>query len=181
MPEVFTSAPRPIARPSADEHAAGTAAYIDLVPGGDARPVLLAQVDELMRLADLSEGRALHRYASGKWSVKEVVGHLTDAERVYGYRALRFARADATPLSGFDEDLYVPAGRFDRHPIADLVAAWCAVRASTLALYQGLDDEALLGRGLANGYPVSVRALAWLAAGHTRHHLAVLRARYGIA
>jgi len=170
-----------IPRPSVEEYAEGTGAYVASVPGDDARPFLLAQVDEVLRLGELSEARALHRYAPGKWSVKEVVGHLTDAERIYAYRALRFARGDTTPLPGFEEDDYVPAGRFDRHPIADLVDAWGAARAATLALYNGLDDEALLGRGLANGHPISVRALAWVAAGHTLHHLGVLRARYGIA
>ena len=132
-------------------------------------------------LGTLSEARALHRYAPGKWSVKEVLGHLCDTERIYAYRALRFARNDATPLPGFEEDDYVPAGRFDARPLRDLLDEWQAVRSATLALYRGLDGDALLRRGVANGNLISVRAMAWLAAGHALHHLGVLRERYGVS
>lgn len=171
-----------IGRPTAEEHAVATAAYVARVPGDDAWPVLVAQVDEVDRLLrGLSDARACFRYAPGKWSVKEVVGHLTDAERIYAYRALRFARADATPLPGFEEDDYVAAAGFDRRSLGDLLDEWRAVRASTLALFKGLDAEACLRRGVANAHTISVRALAWVAAGHASHHLAVLRGRYGLA
>ena len=173
--------PIAIPRPSADEHSEGVGRYLAGVPGEDARRVLVSQTDEVDRLLGaLPEARVLHRYAPGKWSVKEVLGHLSDCERIYGYRALCFARGDATPLPGFDENAYAPAGRFDVRPLGDLLDEWRAVRGSTLALYRGLDAEALLRRGVANGKPISVRALAWLAAGHTRHHLGVLRERYGL-
>lgn len=170
-----------IPRPSADEHSIGVGPYVASVPGDDAWPALSAQVAEMdRRFGRLPEERALHRYAPGKWSVKEVLGHLADAERIYAYRALRFAREDATPLPGFEEDLYVPAGRFDARPLRGLLDEWNAVRAATLALFRGLDGEALLRRGVANGKSVSVRTLAWLAVGHAQHHLDVLRERYGV-
>lgn len=170
-----------IPRPSAGEHSVEVGRYLSEVPGDDAWPALSAQVAEVDRLfGPLSAERALHRYAPGKWSVKEVLGHLADAERIYAYRALRFAREDATPLPGFEENLYVPAGRFDARPLGELLEDWRTVRASTLALYRGFDDQALLRRGVANGKLVSVRAIAWLAVGHTHHHLGVLRERYGL-
>lgn len=170
-----------IARPAADEYLEYYGRYIALVPGDDALPVLArAQAETHRLLAGLDEARALHRYAPGKWSVKEVLGHLADGERVFGYRALRFARADQTPLPGFDENTWVPAGRFDARPIAALADEFRAVRAASLALFGGLDADALVRRGSANGAAVSVRALAWIVAGHERHHVALLRERYGI-
>ncbi len=174
-------APIVIPRPSASEHSVEVGRYLTEVPGEDASPALAAQGAEMDRLlGPLSEERALHRYAPGKWSVKEVLGHLTDAERIYAYRALRFARDDATPLPGFEENLYVPAGRFDARPLGELLDGWRTVRAGTLALFRGLDGDALVRRGVANGKLISVRTLAWLAVGHARHHLGVLRERYGV-
>ena len=172
------SAPR-IPRPGAGEHDPYYSKYIELVPGDDAFPPLERQLDaSLALLAPLDEARALHRYAPGKWSVKEVVGHLADCERVFAYRALRFARADATPLPGFDENAYVPAGRFDRLPLAELLDDWRAVRAASIRLFRGLDDEALTRRGLANDSPITPRAVAWIMCGHELHHRALLRERY---
>lgn len=169
-----------ILRPRSDECPEAPGRYAALVPGEDAWPALVGQVSEVeRRLGALPEERALHRYAVGKWSVKEVVGHLADAERIYAYRALRFARNDPTPLPGFDENRYVPEGRFDARPLRGLLEEWLAVRAATLALYRGMPAEALARGGVANGLRVSVRALAWVAAGHTLHHLVVLRERYG--
>jgi uncharacterized damage-inducible protein DinB len=138
-------------------------------------------MDDVPRLLnDLPDARALHRYAPGKWSVKEVLGHLGDAERVYAYRMLRFARNDATPLPGFDEDRYVPAGQFDGRSMTSLVAEWQTIRRSTLALVDGLPTEALDRPGVASGWPFTVRTLVWLAAGHASHHLRILRERYGL-
>jgi uncharacterized damage-inducible protein DinB len=131
-------------------------------------------------LAGVSDAKALHRYAPGKWSVKEVVGHVTDTERVFCYRALRFARADDKPLQGFDENAWVPAGRFDARSLEDLAGELDAVRRATIALLRGLDTEALARRGTANNNPISVRALAWIIAGHERHHVGILHERYGI-
>jgi hypothetical protein len=116
----------------------------------------------------------------GKWSVKEVVGHLSDGERVFSYRALRFARADATDLPGFEENEWVANANFDRRTLASLAAEFATVRAATLALFASLDGEELLRRGTANGQAVSVRALAALLVGHERHHVGLLRERYGL-
>jgi hypothetical protein len=174
-------APR-IPRPGADEHIPYFGRYITLVPGDDAWPALEFQVDETLRLLrPLDEQAALHRYEPGKWSVKEVVGHITDVERVFAYRALRFGRADATPLPGFDENAWVPVGGFDQRPLIELIDELRTVRASTLALLRGFDAEALARRGPANEAHVSVRALAWIIAGHERHHRQLLRDRYGLA
>lgn len=170
-----------ISRPAADEHLEYYAKYIRLVPGEDAMDAMRSQIGDTVRLLQpLDESKALHRYGPGKWSVKEVVGHLADAERVFSHRALRFGRADATPLPGFDEGTYVPAGRFDARPLAELVQEYQAVRASSIALFRGMDEEALLRRGSANGNPISVRALAWILAGHELHHRGILIERYGI-
>jgi hypothetical protein len=168
-------------RPEADEHLPYYGKYIALVPAGDLAEILAAQQAATQRLlAPLGEARAGHRYAPGKWSIKEVVGHLADAERVFCYRALRFARADESPLTGFDENVYVPAGGFDRRTLASLLAEYAAVRAASLALVTSLDEAAWLRRGTANGAVVSVRALACIIAGHELHHVALLRERYGL-
>jgi uncharacterized damage-inducible protein DinB len=170
-----------ITRPAPDEFFEYYGKYIDLVPGDDALPALRDQIEDTVRLlAPLDESKALHRYGPGKWSVKEVVGHLSDSERVFAYRALRMGRGDTTPLAGFDENTYVPAGRFDSRPLADIVHEFEAVRAASLALFRGLGDEALLRRGTANGNSVSVRALAWILAGHELHHRRLLVERYGL-
>lgn len=171
----------PIPRPAAGEYLDYYGKYIALVPGDDARPVLDVQNDDAQRLlAPLTEAQALHRYAAGKWSVKEVIGHVTDAERVFAYRALRFARADETPLAGFDENRFVAAAGFDARPLPALLAEWRAVRAATRALFEGLTAAELTRVGLANDAAVSVRALAWIIAGHERHHVGLLRERYGL-
>jgi hypothetical protein len=170
-----------IARPDPSEYVPYYGRYIDKVPGDDALASLATQIEDSLRLLrGLDEARALHRYADGKWSVKEVVGHLCDAERVFAYRALRFGRGDTTDLPGFDETLYVPAGAFDRRPIADLADEFECVRRASIALFRSFDDAALIRRGLANGQPVSVRGLAWIIAGHERHHVGLLRERYGL-
>jgi uncharacterized damage-inducible protein DinB len=170
-----------IALPAADEYLAYYAKYLAVLDVDDVLPLLAAQAGEVAKLlAATSEERAAHRYAPGKWSVKEVVGHLIDGERVFSYRALRFARADATDLPGFDENAYVAAAGFDRRPLAELAAEFALVRAATVAFYRGLDEAALLRRGTANGGPASVRALAAIIAGHTQHHVGLLRERYGL-
>jgi hypothetical protein len=129
-------------------------------------------------LEPLSLATWRHRYAPGKWSVGEVVGHLCDAERIMAYRALRFARADTTPVPGFEENDYAPAGRFDERTPESLLDEYRAVRAATLALFRNLPDGAGERRGIANGHPISVRALAYVITGHERHHLQVLKDRY---
>jgi len=169
-----------IPRPGPSEYVPYYETYISKVPPeGDLLTVLEDQRRETQQLlAGLSDTRALHRYAPEKWSIKEVVGHLMDTERVFCYRALAFARGDANPLPGYDEKAWAAAGRFDVRSLAHLAAESDAVRRATIALFSGLDGEALARRGTANNNPISVRALGWVIAGHERHHLAILRERY---
>lgn len=169
------------ARPEAGEFAPYYGGYIAQVPDGELLPLLEQQIREtLALLAPLPPERAAYRYAPGKWSVAEIVGHLADAERIFTHRALRAARGDETPLPGFDENAYVPAGEFDRRPLGELLAELEAVRRSTLCLLHGLPPDAWTRRVTANNHPVSVRALAYVIAGHERHHVRVLRERYGV-
>lgn len=169
------------ARPDASEHAAYYGKYIALVPDGDVVATLEAQGSETGRLlAGLSEQQASHRYAPGKWSVKEVIGHVADSERIFAYRALRIARGDQTPIEGFEQDDYVRGAQFDRLSISDLAAEFAAVRQATLRLFESLSPEAWVRRGVANKNEVSVRALAYMIAGHELHHRQVLREKYGM-
>lgn len=170
-----------IPRPGADEHLPYYGKYIILVPGDDALTTLATHVDSWApALRALTDAQALHRYAPGKWSVKETIGHVCDGERVFAYRALRFARADATPLPGFDENAWVPFSGADRRTVTELVDELQAVRAATVAMFRSFDPEQLARRGLANDATISVRALAWIAAGHAIHHQTILRERYGL-
>lgn len=174
-----TTAAPAFARPAADEHAPYYARYIDLVPDTDLLDYLQRQLELAAAfLRGIPDELHEHRYAEGKWSIKEVIGHLADAERIFAYRALRFARADQTPLAGFDENTYVPAGNFDARDFGALVDEWVHVRLATLALLRGLDGDAPLRRGKANDQEISVRALAWVVAGHVDHHASILRERY---
>lgn len=166
-------------RPAPDEYAPYYGRYIALIPDGPIVETLRSQIAETTAvLGALPEAKGEHRYEPGKWSVKEVLGHVIDGERVFSYRALRFARRDETPLPGFDENLYVPAAGFSRRTIRSLLDEFRAVREATVHLYQNLDDEALSRSGIASENRMSVRALAWTIAGHERHHLGVLRERY---
>lgn len=168
-----------LARPAADDYAPYYGRYIDQVPDGDVLRLLEDQIaDTAQLLGDIAEERASHRYAPGKWSIKEVVGHLSDAERIFAYRALRIARGDETPLPGFDQEPYVTAGNFDRRTLADLTAEFSSVRAATLTLFRGLDEEAFMRRGTASGVVFTVRALPYIIAGHERHHVTILRQKY---
>jgi hypothetical protein len=166
-------------RPAADEYLDYYGKYIALVPEDDAVQALECQRDVMLPfLRGLQEPHGALRYAPGKWSVKQVLGHVTDGERVFAYRALRFGRGDETPLPGFDENRYVAAATFDDQPLAELVAALAAQREASLAMFRGFDASAWTRRGAANGSPVSVRALAFIIAGHGHHHVGILRDRY---
>jgi hypothetical protein len=170
-----------IPRPMADEAAPFYHGYIAKVTGENITEQLADQLTEVKELfGSLDEKAALARYAAGKWSVKEVLGHLTDAERIFSYRLLRISRGDQTPLPGFDEKVYVPAGRFESRPLGSLVDEFRSVRESTRALMHGVPSESWANRGEASGYPISARALAYIIAGHVAHHLGVLRERYGL-
>ena len=170
-----------IAHPQPAEYFEYYGRYIKLIPGDDVRPVLEHQAESTQRLlAGLSDAAAMHRYDTGKWSVKEVLGHIADTERVFAYRALRFGRADATPLPGFDENLYVPQANSDLRSVASLRAELAAVRAASIALLDSFDEAALLRSGPASGHTMTVRAVFWVIAGHERHHATLLRERYGL-
>lgn len=171
-----------VPRPGADEYFEYYDRYIRQVPGDDVLPTLASHIEGwLPALRKITDAQALHRYAPGKWSVKEVLSHVCDGERVFCYRALRFARADQTPLPGFDENTWVPASGADRRPIGEIVDELQTVRAASVALFRSFDPEALTRRGKANDKIISVRALAWIIAGHAIHHQAGLRENYGIA
>lgn len=166
-------------RPDASEYPAFYAGYIAGVPDGNLLEALRRQGrDTAAFLASVPPGRHDHAYAPGKWTLKEVVQHMADAERIFSYRALRFARGDETPLPGFDEQVYAPASGAGSRTLADLAAELAAIRTATLALLEHLPAEAPARRGISNGNPISVRALAWIIAGHERHHLRILRERY---
>jgi hypothetical protein len=170
-----------IGRPEGDEYTPFYAAYIARVSERDILGVLARQSEETRAaLGSVPDGRAGWRYAPGKWTIREIVGHLADVERIFAYRALRIARGDRTPLAGFDENAYVPASGADARPLAELVEELAAVRQATLTLFRGLTPPAWQRRGTANGAPISVRALAYIIPGHERHHLEVLRTRYGV-
>jgi uncharacterized damage-inducible protein DinB len=168
-----------IARPLADEHGEYYAKYIAKVPDGDLIAHLQQQnADTIDLLKGLSPERANYAYGPGKWTVKQVVGHMIDAERVFGYRAMRFARNDKTELPGFDENSYVDNANFAQRSLADLLDEFQGVRASTIHFAKNLDADALTRRGTASNNPFSVRALLYIIAGHERHHAALLRERY---
>jgi hypothetical protein len=170
-----------VGRPEPGEIPPHFVGYVGNVTESDPVAVLAGQIDVTARLlGGLSEAEALKRYAPGKWSVKEVVGHLADTERIMAYRALRIARGDETPLPGFDENAYVPPAKFDARPLADLIADFLTVRSATLGLFKSFDGDAWRRRGTASGKPISVRALGYVIPGHERHHVEVLKARYGL-
>jgi len=169
----------PIERPDSSEYAPFYAGYVSQVPEGDVLDLLARQIDDTTALiGGLSEAQAGHRYAPGKWSIKEIVGHVADAERVFSYRALRIGRNDQTPLPSFDENAWMPYGNFDAQPLANLLSELRAVRQSTLALYRSFTPEAVVRRGVASQKEISVRAIIYVTAGHERHHVGILRDRY---
>ncbi|MFO7846683.1 MAG: DinB family protein [Balneolaceae bacterium] len=129
-------------------------------------------------MSSLDDEAALYRYREGKWSIKEVLGHMTDTERIMGYRALSFARGDSAELPGFDQDHYVDQANFDGWPLSDLMNNYESVRASTLALFRSFTDDMLLRKGVASKQPFSVRAVGFVIAGHELHHLDILREMY---
>ncbi|HEY7614856.1 MAG TPA: DinB family protein [Gemmatimonadales bacterium] len=174
--------PLTLPRPAADESAPFYHGYIEKVSGEQIGEYLAAQLGEVERLlAPVDDAAARFRYAPDKWSVKEVLGHLCDVERIFAYRLLRIARADTTPLPGFDENGYVPAAQFDARPLAELVREFQAIRASTITLVEGLPSVAWERRGQASGKSISTRALAYIMVGHVTHHLGVLRDRYRLS
>ena len=166
-------------RPQQGDYALYYEKYVALVPSGDFLEILRDQRRELANLlSPLSEEQADFRYAPGKWSIKEVLGHVMDAERIFAYRLLRIARGDQTPLSSFEQEGYIHNGSFSRHKLADLLEEFSAVREATICLVRSLDDAAWLRRGTASQKEVSVLALAFIIAGHDRHHRIILEKNY---
>jgi uncharacterized damage-inducible protein DinB len=166
-------------RPGTDEYPPYSEKYISLITEADILGVLQLHLNQFTTLFSIrSERDGNFRYAPDKWTVKEVVGHISDAERIFAYRALRIARGDQTPLSGFEQDDYVRGGGFNKRKLADLVEEFTNVRLASLTLFGSLDAEAWLRRGIANKNEVTVRALAFLVAGHELHHRRILEERY---
>jgi len=154
--------------------------YIDQVPKGeDIRRIIDAQLGETVSvLGGISEQKSLHRYAPDKWTIRQVVGHINDCERMFVFRALWFARGLPGELPSFDQNIAIAAVRFDARSLSDLVAEFRTVRQSTLYFFRNLPDEAWAKRGIASGNPFTVRALAHITAGHVAHHMRILRERY---
>ncbi|HEY0005445.1 MAG TPA: DinB family protein [Pyrinomonadaceae bacterium] len=168
-----------IGKPDKTEYLPYYEKYISLVPDGEILSVLGKQLDETLALVrSIPETRAGFRYAEGKWSISELIGHLIDTERIFAYRALRFARNDRTPLPGYEQDDYIANASFDDYPLGELAEEFESVRRSNIFLFRHLDAEAWMRKGLANGSEMSVRALAYVLAGHELHHREILRSRY---
>ena len=166
-------------RPANDEYLPYYSRYIQRVPEGDVVSTLNSQIGEtLALLRGLPESVATYRYAPDKWSVNEMVGHVIDTEKIFGYRALRFARGDRTPIPGYEQDDYVRGSSANAYPLSELADELETVRKATLYFFRHLDDEAWSRRGTANNAEVSVRALAYIIAGHELHHREMLRSRY---
>ena len=166
-------------RPVPGEYAPSYEPYISKVKGSDIVGILEAQRLQMAQLfAARSERDGNFRYAPDKWTVKEVLGHVSDTERIFAYRALRIARGDQTPLSGFEQDDYVRGGNFAERTLANLADEFGVVRAATIALFKSLQKDAWQRRGVANKNEVSVRALAFIVAGHELHHRLILEERY---
>jgi len=167
------------ARPEKNEYADYYDKYVSLVPEGVVVETLERQLDDtLALLRSVGEERAGHRYAEGKWSVKEVVGHILDTERIFSYRALAIARGERQPLPGMDQEEYMAGANFDELKLSDLLEQFEHLRRANVLMLRGLSEEAWARRGTASGYEVTVRAIAYIIAGHEAHHLKILRERY---
>ena len=168
-------------RPEPTEYAPAFAGYVSLVPEEDVMSAIETQSSDTQKLlASLDDTQSAYRYAEGKWSIKEVFGHVCDAERVFGYRALCISRGEQNPLPGFDENAYVRNANFDSWKIGDLAELYALIRRANIVFFRNLPPEAWDRQGIANNNPISVRALAYIIAGHERHHRKVLRERYKV-
>lgn len=167
------------ARPEPNEYAPYYGKYISLVSGDDVTGLLESQGKRTVQLlASRSENEGNFRYGPDKWTIKEVLGHISDTERIFTYRALRIARGDTTPLAGFEQDDYVRGGEFNARTLRDLLEEFAEVRGATSGLFRWLSPQAWTRRGVASDKEVSVRALAFMTAGHEIHHVKLLEERY---
>ena len=170
-----------LSRPEADEYDPYYTGYVEQIREANVIDVLRRQqLGSEAILTKVTDEAASFRYAPDKWSVKEVVGHVSDTERVFTYRALCIARGDTQSLPGMDQDIYVAGANFETRSMDSMVQEFSAVRSATIALFESLDQESWVRRGVANDVAVSVRALAFIIAGHEFHHMAILRDRYGV-
>jgi len=169
-----------IGRPQDSEIAPHAKAYVDLVPGDDVLAILSGQIERtLTLLSGIGDERASEfRYATGKWTVKDIAGHLSDTERIFAYRALRIGRQDATPLPGFEQDDYVKTAGSNERKLQDLVEELRLIRQASLALFRGLPEAAWMRRGRVSEWDLTVRGIAFTTAGHELHHYRILQERY---
>ncbi|MDH3216556.1 MAG: DinB family protein [Candidatus Krumholzibacteria bacterium] len=168
-----------LARPGPTEYVDYYERYIARVPEGDILHFIGDQISKTTELlGTIGEEKAAYRYARDKWSIKQVIGHLNDIERIFQYRALAFARSDKTPLPSIEQDDYVARANFDDRTLASLTDEYRWVRSSGLALFESFDDEILLRGGTASGCAFTVRAIPYILAGHDIHHIDVIRERY---
>ena len=166
-------------RPESDEHAPYYQKYIDRVPDGDIAATLASQVENTLSfLRTVSEENAGRAYAEGKWTIKQVLGHLIDTERIFTYRALCVGRNDKTWLPGFEQDDYVANANFNARTLESFIEELVSVRRATVNLFKHFTDEEWRRRGIANQKEISARAIAYMAAGHELHHLEILKTRY---
>ena len=168
-----------IGRPSPNEYSEYHQLYISKVPDGQIMTILRDQLDEAITLfKTIPESKGDYRYEPGKWTLKEVIGHLSDGERIMAYRALRFARNDQTPLPGFEQDDYIPYSNSNECSLADLINEFATLRESTLTMFKNFSNDSWERVGTASGNRVSVRGMAYIIAGHLEHHLRIIREKY---
>ena len=166
-------------RPQKGDYAEHFEKYIALVPSGDFLEILRDQQKNLVRLlSPLTDEQGKYRYAPDKWSIKEVLGHINDAERIFAYRLLRIARGDQTPLASFEQDGYMQTGNFGARKLSDLLDEFSVIREATIVLVRSLDEAAWLRRGVSSQKEITTTALAFIIAGHVRHHRLLLEERY---
>ena len=168
-----------ITRPSSSEHAPYYSRYIDLVPDGDILQILDAQAETTLRhLAAVTEEKATFRYAPGKWSLKEVVGHVIDTERVFAFRAFAFSRSDKNQFPGMEQEEYAQGANYEQRSLGDILDEFHEVRKSNLRLFRSFSEGMLMRRGIASGNEFTVRCLPYIIAGHELHHVKILREGY---
>ena len=168
-----------MSRPANDEYPEFYADYVSKVPEGDILDIMDKQAKEIRQfLGEIPEDITAHRYAAGKWSIKEVAGHMTDTERVFGCRALCFARNDSTPLPGFEQDDYVANAGFDTRTLSGIADEFYHLRNSHITLFRSFDNDVLMRMGTANEVRFTVRSIAYILAGHAAHHVDVIREKY---
>lgn len=168
-----------ITKPNPDEYDPYYESYVSEVKSDDPIKELRRGKKQLIKLiSKLNKKQLKYRYAEGKWTIKEILAHLMDAERIWGYRALRFARNDQTKLPGFEENDYVPASRATKRKIKSLLREYEAIRDSTIQLFQNLEEDMMMRMGTANEKPISVRAMMYITVGHELHHLGVIKDKY---